>query len=544
MWPQTRDQAMRDVVAACALAAVAIPEQLATARLAGVPPAFGLIVFVGAALGFFLFGANRYLSAGADSTIAPILAGGLALLATSGTPRYLALAAALALMVGALVAVAGLLRLGRIARLLSVPILTGFLAGIAVHIVVSQLPALLGIPRGGSGFFGDVANIAENIGRINLFSLAIGAGVFAVVKISEELGGRFPGALGSVVAAAAAAAFFKLNVPVLGHVEVPPLMPALPAITSSDLTELLPIALIVSLVVLLQTAAVSRSFGGNEAGVNRDLMGVGVGGMLSGFLGGFAANASPPRTAIVRASGAQSRLAGFLAMVIVVLFLAFLPGLLAYVPEAALAGLLMSVALRIFDTAKMRIIARQSWVEFLLLAITAAAIVVMPIETGVSVGIALSLLYGVWTITRTHAIVFELIPGTTVWWPKSEVFKGETRPGIVVAGFQAPLFFLNAENFRTTLDQAVESAPQPVKAIVLEASSMVELDFSGAQVLAELIRSWNARGAHFYVARLISLRAQASFKDFGILPLLAHRKTFESVAEAITQCREDFPATR
>jgi MFS superfamily sulfate permease-like transporter len=228
-------------------------------------------------------------------------------------------------------------------------------------------------------------------------------------------------------------------------------------------------------------------------------------------------------------------------MAIVVLFLFFLPGLLAYVPEAALAGLLMSVALRIFDIAKMRIIARQSWIEFLLLAITAVAIVVMPIETGVSVGIALSLLYGVWAITRTRAMVFELIPGTTVWWPKSEVFEGETKSGLAVVGFQAPLFFLNAENFRTSLDQAVESMPQPIKAIVLEASSMNELDFSGAQALADLVRSWSARGVQFYVARLISLRAQESFKDFCILPLLAHQKTFESVADAVRQFDLDFP---
>ncbi|HKD48744.1 MAG TPA: SulP family inorganic anion transporter [Rhizomicrobium sp.] len=540
MWPQTRGQAMRDVVAACALAAIAIPEQLATARLAGVPPAFGLIVFAGAALGFFAFGANRYLSAGADSTIAPIFAGGLAALAASGTPHYMTLAASLALMVGVLVAVAGLLSMGRISRLLSVPILTGFLAGIAIHIVVSQLPAFLGIPRGGSDFFGNAVNIASNIGRTNVFALAIGFSVFAFVTIMEKTGQRFPGALASVALAAVAAALFRLNVPLLGHIQVPPFSPELPTIAASDLTQLLPIALIVSLVVMLQTAAVSRAFGGGDDQVNRDLVGVGVGGLLSGLLGGFAANASPPRTAIVKESGGQSRLAGLLAMVLVVLFLVFLPGLLAYVPEAALAGLLMSVALRIFDTAKMKTIARQSRVEFVLLSVTALAIVVMPIETGVGVGIALSLLYGVWNITRTNAILFELIPGTTVWWPRSDAFKGETKPGIVVVGFQAPLFFLNAENFRATLDQAVKSAPQPVKAIVLETSSMVELDYSGAQALAELIRSWKARGTQFYVARLISLRAQAALKDFGILPLLAHQKTYESVHEAISQCGEDF----
>jgi MFS superfamily sulfate permease-like transporter len=542
MGPASREQAVRDIAAAFALAAVAIPEQLATARLAGVPPALGLIVFVAASLGFFLFGANRCLSAGADSTIAPIFASALAVLAAGGSPHYLALAAALALMVGAIVAAAGLLRLGWIARLLSIPVVTGFLAGIAIHILVSQLPALLGLKDVPSGFFATAAAIVHQIGQFNPYALAIGIFVFAAITISEKLKHRFPGGLLAIVLAGAAVAFLHLDgVTVLGKIQPPAFMPALPVLAMSDLTGLLPIALMVALVVMIQTAAVSRAFEDDEVNVNRDLLGVGVGGTLSGLFGGFAANASPPRTAIVRESGGGSKLAGLIAAVIVAAFLIYGPALLSYVPEAALAGLLLFVAVRIFRLGQMRLIARQSMAEFLLLLATALAIVLMPIETGVGVGIALSLLHGVWTITQTRAVTFELIPGTTIWWPKNPNFKGETRSGLVVAGFQAPLFFLNADTFRASLDRAIQSAPPPVKAIVLEASSIVELDFSGAQALSQLIRGWKDKGALFYVARLESLRAQQAFEKFGILPLLAHEKTFPSVADAIRQVDQDFP---
>jgi len=260
---------------------------------------------------------------------------------------------------------------------------------------------------------------------------------------------------------------------------------------------------------------------------------------LSGFLGGFAANASPPRTAIVKESGGQSRMTGLAALAIVSSVLLFMPGLLAHLPQSALAGLLLFIALRIFHVGVMRTIADQSSAEFSLLVVTALAIVFMPIATGVAVGISLSLLHGVWTIVQTRAVLFEQIPRTTVWWPQSQQFRGETRPGLVVAGFQAPLFFLNAETFRASLEQVVGEARPPIKAIVLEASSIVELDFSGAQALVELIGQWKDRRVAFYVARLESLRAQQAFGRFGILPLIAHCKTFPSVADAVEQFNAD-----
>jgi sulfate permease, SulP family len=538
LMPASGQDMGHDLVAALAVAAVAIPEQMATARLAGMPATSGLLVFVAGSLGFYFLGSNRFLSVGADSTIAPIFAASLALLAVSGSPHYLALCAMFALLVGAIVVAAGIFRMGWIARLLSVPVITGFLAGIAVHIVVSQLPALLGITADHGNFFNTVASLFHNVSHFNPITLAIGLSVFAITFICEKIDMRLPGALIAMILASIVVWSLGTagqGVATLGIVELGPMTASVPSLTYSDLVNLLPLALIVALVVMIQTAATSRSFPGNvdEVDINRDLLGVGFGNILSGLFGGFAANASPPRTAIVAESGGRSRLAGLCAAIFVATFLAFGLRLLVAVPLAALAGLLMFVAQRIFRFDTIRTVARRSGAEFALLFITAATIVMMPIAIGVGIGIALSLLHGVWTITQTRAVLFEQVPGSTVWWPASRSFKGTARQGVVVVGFQAPLFFLNAETFRGTLEKAALVVPQPIRAIILEAGSIVEIDFTGAQTLIATIQFWKDRGAVFYIARLESLRAQQTMDKYGILPLLGGAQTFHSVDEAI-----------
>ena len=536
--PASTQEMGHDLVAALAVAAVAIPEQIATARLAGMPATAGLLVFVTGSLGFYFLGSNRFLSVGANSTIAPIFAASLALLAASGTPQYLALCAMFALLVGSIVVAAGVFRMGWIARLLSVPVITGFLAGIAIHIVVSQLPALLGIAKGQGEFFGTVSALIRNLSYFNPVTVAIGISVFAITFVCEKIDMRLPGALIAIILASLlvwSLGEAGRGIPTLGMVQLGPLGATVPHLSYPDLVSLLPLALIVALVVMIQTAATSRSFPNTIDGVdiNRDLLGVGFGNILGGVFGGFAVNGSPPRTAIAAESGGKSRLAGLCAAAAVATFLAFGLRLLATVPLAALAGLLMFVAQRIFRFETIRSVAERSRAEFVLLFITAAAIVVLPIAIGVGIGIALSLLHGVWTITQTRAVAFEQVPDTTVWWPASQKFKGTTRTGVVVVGFQAPLFFLNAEIFRKTLDDAVLGASQPVRAIILEASNIVEIDFTGAQTLIATVHFWSDRGVAFYIARLESLRAQQAIEKYGILPLLGAAQTFQSVNEAV-----------
>jgi MFS superfamily sulfate permease-like transporter len=533
-----------DLVAGVTLAAITIPEQMATARLGGFQPEIGFFAFVAASLAFALFGANRYLSAGADSTITPLFAGGLALLATTGSPQYGALAAMLALMVGLIVALSGMLRLGWIADLLSVPVTTGFLAGIAVHIVVSQLPGLLGLPHETGETLARIGEIAANLHLTNPYCLALGLGVFLIVLIGERISPRIPAALIGVVLATLAVSLFGLadrGVDVLGALPNGLPSPGIPEISLDDVRGLLPLALLIAIVVMVQTAATSRSFASQEApDVNRDFVGVGAGSIASGLFGAFPVNASPPRTAIVAHTGGRSQLACLVAAAIVLALGAFGGGLLSNVPQAALAGILLFVAQHILRWQVFVNVYRQAPVEFALILITMAAIVALPIQAGVAIGIGLSLLHGVWSATRTQPIELHQVPGTSVWWPP--VTPGPGQPGVLVAAFQAPLSFVNADRFKRGLGALIDAKGKGLKLVVLEASNIVEIDYTAAQALIEAIGHCRRAGAVFAIARLESLRAQEALRRFGIADLVGTQRIFHSVDAAIKALRPGQPA--
>ena len=530
----------RDLFAGLTLAAIVIPEQMATARLGGFAPQIGFFAFVAGSLAFAAFGSNRFLSSGADSTITPIFAGGLAALAATGSPDYATLAAALAVMVGLMLTAAGIFRLGWIADLLSVPVTIGFLAGISVHIVISQLPGILGLPVPEGPMLQRFATLAEHLGETNAFTLVIGFGVLAIIALSERIDSRIPGALIGLALAAAAVVFLHLEdrgVSVLGSISVEMPKLAIPLISVGRLTSLLSLGLIISVVVMVQTAATTRSFptDPNEPpDVNRDFVGVGIGSIFSGVIGAFPVNASPPRTAVVCETGGRSQIAGLAAIAIVVALLAFGTSLLHRIPNAALGGVLLFVALRIIRLGQIIAVSRQSFGEFLLILATAAGIIVLPIEQGVGIGIALSLLHGIWTTTRARVQRFERVPGTSIWWPVNAKLPGEQEAGVIVVGLQAPLSFLNAYDFRRDILSTLKSSPQKVRLLVLEATGIVEIDFTAAQVLIDVIRQCHADGIDFAIARLESERAQAAIVRFGIDALLGSNREFRSVEEAIS----------
>lgn len=528
-----------DLIAGLTLAAIAIPEQMATARLGGFSPQIGFFAFIAGSLGFAMLGANRFLSCGADSTITPIFAGGLALLATVGSPEFQSLAMALALMVGVIMIAGSLFKLGWIANLLSTPVTVGFLAGISVHILVSQLPGVLGLPSPNGPTLYKLGVLAQELGQTNLYTLVIGLGVLAVVAGSEKISARIPGALIGLVAATIAVVVGHLEtkgVKVVGTVPGTLPTPSLPDIAPERWVKLASLAFLIAIVVMVQTAATTRSFPSDPdkpADVDRDFLGAGAGSILSGLFGAFPVNASPPRTGIVSETGGRTQLAGLVAAAIVLALLAFGATLLQHVPDAALGGVLLFVALRIIRVKQIVTIFRQSFGEFLLIVATAAAIIVLPIEQGVAVGIALSLLHGIWTTTRGRLVEFVHVPGTTIWWPISSRVTGERKPGVAVVGQQAPLSFLNAAGFHSDVLKVIGTSTPKPHLVVIEASGVVEIDFTAAQALLDLFRECRDDGVTIAVARLESTRAQRAFERFGLYEVLPRDHVFRSVDEAV-----------
>jgi len=526
-----------DLIAGLTLAAIAIPEQMATARLGGFEPQIGFFAFIAGSIGFAMLGSNRFLSCGADSTITPIFAGGLAALAASGTPDYQAHAIALALLVGAMLVASGIFLLGGIANLLSVPVTVGFLAGISVHILVSQLPGVLGIEPPTGPTLDKIGAIAQHIGQSNLYTICIGLGVLAVVIVSEEISAKIPGALIGLVAATLAVIALGLEskgVKVVGAVPASLPRPTLPDIAPEQWVRLVPLAFVITVVVMVQTAATTRSFPSDPdkpADVDRDFLGAGAGSLLAGIFGAFPVNASPPRTGIVAETGGKSQISGLAAAAIVLALLAFGTGLLKRVPDAVLGGILLFVALRIIRAKQIVTIFRQSFAEFLLILATAALIIVLPIQQGAALGIILSLLHGIWSTTRAKLVEFERVPDTTIWWPAHPHIAGERVPGVAVVGLQAPLSFLNAPAFRNDVDNVVKA--EHMRLMVIEASGMVEIDFTAAQVLLDVMKACREQNVTVAVARLESTRAQDAFERFGLYEAMPREHVFHSVEEAV-----------
>jgi len=534
-----REYLVGDVIAGLTLVAIAIPEQMATARLGGFAPHVGFYAFIAGTIGFAVLGSNRFLSCGADSTITPIFAGGLAMLASAGSAEYQVTAATLALAVGAILLVSGTLRFGWVANLLSAPVIAGFLAGIAVHILASQLPAVLGIPAPGGSTLNRLAQIAQHLGEADRYAVIIGLGVFALIIISESISPKIPGALIGLVAASLAVVLLRLDergVAIIGSVpsQLPTFM--MPDVSPERWRAIVPLSLLVAIVVMVQTAATTQSFPSDPdrpPDVDRDFLGAGAGSIIASLFGAFPVNASPPRTSVVSETGGRSQLAGLIAAAIVLAILAFGAALLAHVPEAALGGVLLFVATRIVRIRQMAAVLRQSPGEFLLIVATAASIIVLPIEQGVAIGIVTSLLNGLWSTTRSHVIVYGQVAGTTVWWPLSAQIVAAHDQEVMVAGFQAPLSFLNASRFRNEMLALVQSATTKPKLIVIEGSGILEIDFTAAQVLIDLIRTCRRDDITVAVARLESVRAQQALARFGINEALGPNRIFLSVEQAL-----------
>jgi SulP family sulfate permease len=527
-----------DVIAGLTLVAVAIPEQMATARLASVPAVAGLYAFVAGSVVFAVFGRNRQLSVGADSTIAPVLAAGVATVAAVGSPHYIDLISFTALMVGAFVVVAGLLRLGWIAEFLSAPVITGLMAGIGVEIVARQLPAVLGLPGGGTTMIGRLSKVADQIGHTNGWSVAIAAAVFSVIVGAERIDRRIPGALVGFVASIVVVAAFGLQshgVRVLGvvHGGLPSF--GIPSASWIDVRHLVSTALIVAFLCLIQTAATLRS---SRAGApasedfNRDLMAVGAGSVVAGLAGSFAVNASPPRTAVVAASGGRSQLTSLVAASVVLGAAAVAAGPLKDLPQATLGAILVFVATRLFRLGDLRSILHFDVLEFGLSLVTLLTVAIVGIEQGVIIAIVLSLADRTRRTARPKDAVLGREPGTEHWIPTDVGTPTEQVPGVLVYLLYAPLWYGNADYIRLRIGELIDSAAQPVHAFVLDADGVSDIDFTGARALGELATGLKARGVTIAIARSSRL-VHHDLQHSGLLTDIGRDQLFASVEDAV-----------
>ncbi len=530
-----REWVVPDVLAAMTLLAIAMPEQLATSRLAGMPPITGLYAFVAGGVCFALLGSNRWLSVGADSTIAPLFAVGVAGLAPSGSDRYLQLVAVLAVAVGILVMAVGVLRLGWVAEFLSVPVITGFLAGVAVIIVIHQLPDLLGIPAPTGSSVHRLGYVASHLDQVEPWSVGVGLGVLGLLLGAEAVDRRLPAALLGLVGSAAVVAMVGTarETRLIGRVT--PRVPAvgLPGLSWTALLHLAPLAAVVALVVITQSAATSRGFADDSpaGALDRDFVGIGAGSVVAGMIGSFPVDASPPRTAAVVAAGGRSQAVSLLSAVVMA---ALVPaaGLLRYVPLATLSAVLIFIAIRLFHGRDLQAIGRFSRFEFVLAALAMLTVAFVGVEQGIAVAVGLAILDRARLDARPQLHVMGRVPDTTSFAPLSSGEHAEQVPGVLVVLFSTPLWYANAQQFRAEMEQALGRADGPPRAVVLDAIGMSDVDYTGGRALAAVLDLLERHRVVFAVARA-GTRVRSGLRRAGLDARIGEDHFYGTVGEAV-----------
>ena len=497
-----------DVIAGVTVAAYLVPQVMAYAEVAGLPAIAGLWAVVGPLAVYALLGSSRQLSVGPESTTALMTAAAVSALVAGNSDRYAETAAALAIAVGALCVVGWIARLGFLASLLSRPVLIGYLAGIAVLMIVSQLGKVTGIDTGGGSTFDELRSLAAQLDQTHLPTLALAVGMLLLLFLIRRWFPRLPGPLIAMLLAAGMVALFHLDrsgVALVGEIPRGLPSPAWPSFSGIELAALVPAALGVAIVGYSDNVLTARAFATNRHEVidsGQEFLALGMANVAAGVFHGFPVSSSGSRTVIGDAMGSRSQLYSLVAMVSVLLTMLFLSPVLAMFPRAALGAVVIYAATRLVDIAELRRIARFRRSELVLSLATTGAVLVFGVLYGVGVAIALSILDLLRRIAKPHDGILGYVPGVAGMHDVDDYAAGRQVPGLVVYRYDSPLFFANAEDFKTRALAAVDHAPDTVEWFLLNAEANIEVDLTAVDALDELRRILSERGIVFAMARV------------------------------------------
>lgn len=485
----TRRNAAGQVLAGVTLLAIAVPEQLATSQLAGVPAFAAMIAFIAATLVFAAFGSNPIVSVGADSTIAPLFAVALLRVSLPASAQYYGLVAAAAVVTGVLLVIVGLFRLGWLADFMSVPIVTGFLGGIGVIIIVHQLPHVLGVAAGGESVMQRLSSLGRHLGHVNAWSFAIASGTLIIMLVGERVNPRWPWALGAVLVGSVLAASLSLGrhgVALLGTVSAGLPHWRLTGLSWHDWSVVVTTSLTLVVVIMSQSAATARS-SADEIGVaddlSRDFVGVGLANVATGLLGTIPVDASPARTNVTQLAGGRTKLvalvAGFGALA-----LSPLAGEARFVPLPTLAGVLVFVAGRLIKVAQLRHVWRMSRVEFAFALVAWVGVILLGVEVGLAIAVGLAILVQMWRAARPRMVEMGRRQGTTSWEPCTNK-SVERVDHILAVLFDEDLFFANANVFRRELHDLMRQHPK-TRHVIVDAVAISDIDFTALATLSQI----------------------------------------------------------
>ncbi|MGF6305647.1 high affinity sulfate transporter 1 [Paraburkholderia sp. WC7.3d] len=498
-----------DLTAGLVLTTMLVPVGIAYAEASGVPGVYGLYATIVPLLAYALFGPSRILVLGPDSALAaPILA--VVVQIAAGDPsRAIAVASMMAIVSGLFCIVMGLLRLGFITELLSKPIRYGYMNGIALTVLISQLPRLFAIRIEERGPLRDIVSLVQGVaaGHANWYSFAVGAASLALILFLKRFE-KLPGILIAVIVATLCVTVLHLDsvgVKVLG--KIPQGLPtfALPWISDADLVKILLGGCAVALIAFADTSVLSRTFAArfrSRVDPNQEMVGLGMANLAAGLFHGFPISSSSSRTPVAEAAGAKTQLTGVVGALAVAALLMAAPNLMRYLPNSALAAVVIAAALGLFEITDLKRIFRiQQW-EFWLSMACFAGVAVFGAIPGIGFAVVIAVIEFLWDGWRPHYAVLGRVEGLRGYHDVQRYPDAERIAGLVLFRWDAPLFFANAEQFQQRLLEAVAESPSPVRRVVVAAEPVTSVDVTSADMLRDLTRTLDERGIALHFAEM------------------------------------------
>jgi high affinity sulfate transporter 1 len=538
----------RDLMAGLVLTTMLVPVGIAYAVASGVPGIYGLYATILPLLAYAVFGPSRILVLGPDSSLAAIILGVVLPLSGGDPERAVALAGAMALVAGLVCIVAGIARLGFVTELLSKPIRYGYMNGIALTVLISQLPKLFGFSIETDGPLRNLWAIGSAIvdGKTNEMALLIGAGTLATILLFKNHK-RVPGILIAVVGATVLADLLSLGerhgVAVLGA--LPQGLPdfVVPWIRRDDIVPVLIGGCAVAMVSLADTSVLSRVYAARTGVVvnpNQEAIGLGAANLAAGFFQGFPISSSSSRTPVAEAAGARTQLTSVVGAVTIALLLLVAPNLLQHLPVAALAAVVIASAIGLFEVADLKRIYRiQQW-EFWLSIVCFVGVAVLGVIPGIGLAIVIAVIEFLWDGWRPHSAVLGRADGVKGYHDITRYPDARRVPGLVMFRWDAPLFFANAELFAERALDAVADSPTPARWLIVAAEPVTSVDVTAADVLSELDETLRKMGVEFCFAELKD-PVRDKLKKFGLFARFGEGRFFPTTGAAVSRYLEAHP---
>ncbi len=534
--PVTRSGAVRDALAGITLAAMNVPQALGYARIAGMPVVTGLYTLLLPLVAFAGLGSSRYLVVAADSATAAIIAGRLSQIAPVASEHYVALAGMVALLTAGCLMLARLFELGFLADFLSQTVLVGFLTGVGFQVGIAMLGEMLGVAVTSNRTVEQLTQIVRGLPQLHVPTLCVAVAVLAIIFVFNRLAPRLPGPLFAVVGAIAASAAFDFpahGIAVIQGVTGGLPLIGLPNVSWGEIPPLLAVSASCFLMIVTQSAATARAYAARHSQTldeNTDLVGLSAANAAAALSGTFVVNGSPTQTAMVERSGGHSQIAQLATATIVAFVLLFLTSPLHYLPRCVLGAIVFTIAIGLVDVRGLRDIRRESPGEFRLALITAAVVVVIGVEQGILLAIALSLLWHVRHSYRPHTAV--LVEHGGQWQATPAVPGALSGPGLVIFQFGSDLFYANAGRFAADVRGLIEGADPPVKWLVVDAGAITSVDYSAARVLTNLQRDLIRRSIALVLVHTES-SLRADLHRHRLIEVIGADHIFDTLREAL-----------